>query len=112
MFEEMRWLEYSQRLQRHRRGVYPSLARYEGMNELAPMLMNCATIYGASHLGVDTGKIETGKWADFAALDLRAAVLRDVHDRHLLGAMILGGSAEGLVTDTCMAGKWTRRVFA
>lgn len=72
--------------------------------------MENATIHGASHLGVHTGKIEQGHWADFALLNLNASALRGVQDEHMMGAMILGGSGEGLVVDTCMAGKWTQRV--
>ena len=110
-FEEMRWLEYSQRLARFRRGVYTSVDvdnRHGG--DVASLLMENATIHGASHLGVHTGKIEQGHWADFALLNLNASALRGVQDEHMMGAMILGGSGEGLVVDTCMAGKWTQRV--
>jgi cytosine/adenosine deaminase-related metal-dependent hydrolase len=53
--------------------------------------------------------MEVGQWADFALLDLNAAALRGVDDEHMMGAMVLGGSGEGLVLDTCMAGKWTQR---
>jgi formimidoylglutamate deiminase len=111
MFEEMRWLEYSQRLARHRRGVYTSIDSnnvYQG--DIASLLMDNATVYGASHLGVETGKIEPGKWADFAKINLNATALKNIKDEHMMGAMILGGSGEGLVVDTCMAGKWTQRV--
>jgi len=111
MFEEMRWLEYSQRLARFRRGVYTSVDTnntYQG--DVASMLMNNATVHGANHLGVETGTIESGQWADFAKINLNAPALKGIQDEHLMGAMILGGSGEGLVLDTCMAGKWTHRV--
>eukprot|EP00939_MAST-03C_sp_MAST-3C-sp1_P001015 g1015.t1 len=102
MFEEMRWLEYSQRLARGRRGVV-------GTGNLAAKLLECATIHGAAALGLEgeVGTIEPGAWADFATIDLTAASLRDIEDEHLLGAAIFGGSSEGLVLDTCVAGVWT-----
>jgi len=109
MFEEMRWLEYTQRLAKQRRGVYTSLTD-EHDGDVASLLMECATIHGATHLGVETGRVEVGQWADFALLDLKAPALRGVQDEHMMGAMILGGSGEGLCLDTCMAGKWTKRV--
>ena len=110
MFEEMRWLEYSQRLARFRRGVYTSLEDSHQGN-IASLLMESSTVHGAKHLGVETGKMEVGQWADFALLDLNAAAVRGVDDEHMMGAMVLGGSGEGLVLDTCMAGRWTQRKF-
>ena len=107
MFEEMRWLEYSQRLARGRRGVYPSVG-HDQEGRLAPQLLDCATVHGARSLGVDAGAISPGKWADFALLDLHAPALAGASDENMLGAAVLGGSAEGLVVDSCVAGTWTR----
>ena len=73
------------------------------------MLMDCATIHGAAHLGLNTGEIAAGQWADFALLDLRAPSLAAVNDENLMAAMVFGGSAESLVADTCMAGRWMKR---
>ena len=77
--------------------------------DVASLLMECATVHGASHLGVKTGKLEQGHWADFALLDLQSPTLTGIRDEHLMGAMILGGSSEGLVLDTMVAGRWTNR---
>lgn len=107
MLEEMRWLEYSQRLARGRRGAF-SAAAQDPSGDLPAQLFRCATEHGAAALGVDAGMIDSGRFADFALLDLRAPVLEGVRDEHVLGAAIFGGSAEGLVVDTCVAGKWTR----
>ena len=62
--------------------------------------------------GVDAGAISAGKWADFALLDLKAPALAGADDEHVLGAAVFGGSAEGLVADTCVAGAWTGGVEA
>lgn len=107
MFEEMRWLEYTQRLSRGRRGVFPSVARDDRSGDLPRQLLHCATVNGARDLGINTGVIEKGRWADFALLNLSAAALEGSDERSLLGAAIFGGCAEGLVANTCTAGRWT-----
>ena len=107
MFEEMRWLEYSQRLASGRRGCYAAAARRP---ELAATLLGAATAEGAAALGVDAGALAPGAWADFALLDLDAPARAGAED--VLGAAIFGGSAEGLVLDTCVAGRWTKGGYA
>merc|ERR1712232_186009 len=104
MFEEMRWLEYTQRLARGRRGAYSAVS---GTAQLPTQLLACATEFGARSLGVETGSIEAGKWADFALLDLNAPVLVGASAKEIIGAAIFGGAGEGLIVDTCVAGRWT-----
>jgi formimidoylglutamate deiminase len=106
MFEEMRWLEYTQRLKRGQRGAFSAVS---GEPELSHKLFECATIHGAHSLGIDTGTIESGKWADFVLLDLSANALAGSKPEHLLGAAIFGGAGEGLVVNTCVGGKWTKQ---
>eukprot|EP00602_Paraphysomonas_sp_CaronLab_P004996 CAMPEP_0185030836 /NCGR_PEP_ID=MMETSP1103-20130426/17918_1 /TAXON_ID=36769 /ORGANISM="Paraphysomonas bandaiensis, Strain Caron Lab Isolate" /LENGTH=646 /DNA_ID=CAMNT_0027566107 /DNA_START=102 /DNA_END=2042 /DNA_ORIENTATION=+ len=108
MFEEMRWLEYSQRLQRGQRGVFASVSENE-KGELANQLFACATEHGAHHLGVNAGTLAVGKWADFCLLNLSAPALKASTVGDLMGAAVFGGSSEGLVVDTCVAGKWTKK---
>merc|ERR1711924_168813 len=93
------------RLQRGQRGIFSSVS---GVPELAGKLLDCATLCGAHALGLNTGTIEPGKWADFVSLDLSAKTLAGTPPEHLLGAAIFGGAGEGLVVDTCVAGKWTK----
>ena len=78
--------------------------------ELAATLLGAATAEGAAALGVDAGALAPGNWADFALLDLDAPALAGAED--VLGAAIFGGSAEGLVLDTCVAGRWTKGGYA
>lgn len=106
MFEEMRWLEYTQRLQRGQRGAFSAVT---GDAELPKKLFECATVHGARALGINAGAIEAGMWADFALLNLGAAAMAGAQAEHTLGAAIFGGSGEGLVVDTCVAGVWTKR---
>lgn len=105
MLEEMRWLEYTQRLKKGQRGAFSAASSDP---ELAGVLLKCATVHGAHALGVNTGTIEAGKWADFALLDLKGAALVGATPDNLLGAAIFGGAGEGLVVDTCVAGRWTK----
>jgi len=105
MFEEMRWLEYTQRLKKGQRGAFSAVSSDP---ELARVLFKCGTSHGAHALGVNSGAIEAGKWADFALLDLKAAALAGASPDTALGAAIFGGAGEGLVVDTCVAGRWTK----
>eukprot|EP00041_Stephanoeca_diplocostata_P039495 m.1632352 g.1632352 ORF g.1632352 m.1632352 type:complete len:709 (-) comp25405_c0_seq2:7053-9179(-) len=108
MFEEMRWLEYSQRLSRGQRGVFPSVNPADNTGNLSRQLLDCATVHGARHLGIDTGCFIPGQWADFALLDLDAAALVGAGDDTVVGAAIFGGSGEGLVVNSCVSGTWTK----
>jgi formimidoylglutamate deiminase len=100
MVEEMRWLEYAQRLRSETRGVYRDA---EGRN--ATRLLDYATIGGARSLGLDAGRIEAGAAADFAAIDLRARAIAEVDEAQLAEAIVFG-AGDDVVTSTCVAGEW------
>jgi formimidoylglutamate deiminase len=85
MLEEMRWMEYAQRLTREERGVCVDLD-----GNMANFLLDAATINGARSLGVQVGKIEVGKLADFAVLDLQHIQLHGVLPEHLPAAICCG----------------------
>lgn len=98
--EEMRWLEYAQRLATESRGV---LRDRDG--NVSRVLFEAATATGARALGIETGRIEPGLWADFAAIDLEAPSLRGWEAETLLDSVIFG-AAEEVVAATCVGGKW------
>ncbi len=100
MLEEMRWLEYGQRLRTGRRGV---LAGEDG--RVGPALLRAATEGGAWALGVEAGRIEPGLWADFAALDLGHPALAGAGDEALAEALAFAAD-NGVVAATCVAGAW------
>ena len=102
MLEEMRWLEYGQRLKSESRGV---LADERGA--VAPMLLAAGTAGGAASLGVPAGRLETGAWADFVAVDLASPLLADAAANDVLAALLLGAS-ESLLAGTCVGGVWDR----
>ena len=102
MLEEMRWLEYGQRLKAESRGVLVS-----EKGEVAPLLLAAATRTGAESLGVVAGRLVPGAWADLVALDLTAPSLLPVAPLELLDGLVVGGG-EGVIAGTCVGGVWDR----
>lgn len=100
MLEEMRWLEYGQRLSSGRRGLFRPDDGY-----VARMLLGIATEGGASALGVDAGRIAPGAFADFAAIDLSAPALDGVSQDTLLDALVFG-AGPAVIAGTCVGGAW------
>ncbi len=100
MLEEMRWLEYGQRLKSETRGV---LADETGA--VAPLLLAAGTSGGAAALRVPAGRIAPGAWADFVAVDLDSPLLAPGLQQGPLEAMLLGGT-ESLVAGSCVGGAW------
>lgn len=100
LIEEMRWLEYAQRLATESRGVLR-----DGDGSAAPVLLEAATSSGARALGIDAGRIEPGLWADFVAIDLEAPCLAGWTPETLLESVIFGATEE-VVVATCVGGEW------
>lgn len=100
MMEEMRWVEYVQRLAHQSRGV---LRGPDG--DLARSLFGMATTNGAYALGLEAGAIATGALADFATLDLDADQLTGADAATLLPAFICGADAS-TVSAVCVGGRW------
>lgn len=100
LLEEMRWLEYGQRLATQSRGVL----RDDG-GQVARTLLRAATIGGAEALGIEAGRIAPGAWADFVALDLTAPTLEGWEPETLLDALVFG-AAEEAIAGTCVGGDW------
>ncbi len=101
MFEEMRWLEYGQRLRGESRGA---LADAEG--EVARNLLEVATRGGATALGVDAGRMETGALADLTVVSLEDAALQGATPDRLLESLVCGTDGR-VVTRTAVGGTWT-----
>ncbi len=98
--EEMRWLEYVQRLAGERRGVCT-----DESDSCASALWHMATTNGAHALGIKTGRVEAGYAADFVAINLNHPSLADWTDDTLLDAMVFGSSNEAIAA-TCVNGRW------
>ena len=98
--EEMRWLEYVQRLATQSRGVLR-----DRQGDVARVLLETATASGAKALGVETGRLEPGLWADLTAIDLDSPLLAGWTPETLLESMIFGATEE-VVAATCVGGEW------
>lgn len=101
MTEELRWLEYVQRLKRESRGVC-----VDKIGSAGRALWQFATTDGARSLGLKTGRIEAGYDADFVVLDLSAPALAGWTPDSLLDAFIFGTGNEAIAS-TCVGGRWT-----
>ncbi|HWN41550.1 MAG TPA: formimidoylglutamate deiminase [Thermoanaerobaculia bacterium] len=101
MLEEMRWLEYAQRLATESRGV---LRDHDG--QVARVLFEAATVNGAQALGVEAGRIAPGYWADFVSIDLGAPSLAGWEPDTLLDSLVFGAGDEAIAA-TCVGGQWS-----
>lgn len=100
MLEEMRWLEYVQRLATETRGALRDEA-----GTVSRGLLRAATLGGAEALGVDAGQVAPGFWADFAAIDLTAPSLAGWEPDTLLDALVFG-AGDPVIAATCVGGEW------
>ena len=96
--EELRLLEYSQRLNLKARAVMAD-TRSTGR-----LLWDGALKGGAQAAGRQTGAIEVGQWADLLALDTGDLRLEGVQGDQLLDTFLFAGR-DGLVTDLWSAGR-------
>lgn len=99
--EELRWLEYQQRLRKKRRGVLASKAE----SHVGTRLWRDAAQHGAQAIGQPAGTIAVGQRADWLVLDathpsMAGAAVGTALD-HLLFA---GGNAA--IRDVMVAGRW------
>lgn len=100
MFEDMRWLEYGQRLADQTRG---ELRPDDGY--LARTLFETATLGGAESLRIPAGSLIPGSHADFFTVDLSAPALNGCDEQSLLDGMIFGADGS-VVQATCVGGRW------
>jgi formimidoylglutamate deiminase len=108
MAEEMRWLEYGQRLATLSRGVCVNRAS-RGAGHVAERLLHAATIAGARAIGLRTGAIRPGFLADLVALDLDHPPLAGADAETLLPAFLCGSDG-GAVAGTFVNGTWREKM--
>jgi formimidoylglutamate deiminase len=102
LLEEMRWLEYGQRLRGESRGVLR-----DGEGEVARSLLRVATTGGAAALGLPCGELAPGRWADLVAIDLDHPALAGWEPGTLLESLVFGAGNE-VITATAVGGVWRR----
>ena len=100
--EELRWLEYGQRLIARRRNV---LAVERGAESVGAYLYKRALAGGAQALGRPIGRLAEGCRADLLVLDPEAPVLAGADGDRLLDALVFAGNANP-VRDVMVGGRW------
>jgi formimidoylglutamate deiminase len=108
-FEEMRCVEYHERLRTGRRVVVADpLPRADGGAPdrvgCAPPLLAMGTRNGARALGIDAGVIEPGLLADLVAVDLDHPTL-DGHAADTLASMLVFGAPTSVVREVWVGGR-------
>ena len=97
--EEIRTLEYSQRLRDHSRAALASDYKSTGRRIFDEIVAG-----GANAAGRKTGKISVGYWADLLALDSNAINLAGHEDDTILDSFVFSGD-DRLVKDVWSAGR-------
>ncbi|MDP4033551.1 MAG: formimidoylglutamate deiminase [Pseudorhodobacter sp.] len=97
--EELRLLEYGQRLRDHGRALLATPARSTGR-----VLFEAAVQGGAQAAGRDAGAIRAGAWADLLALDMGAVDLLGKTGDALLDGWIFAGD-DRMVAEVWAAGR-------
>ena len=102
--EELRWLEYQQRLRKKRRGVLASKRE----SHVGTVLWRGAALAGAQALGQAVGEIAVGRRADWLVLDPAHASLAGGGAETLLDRVIFAGG-DRAIRDVMVAGRWVIR---
>jgi formimidoylglutamate deiminase len=99
--EELRWMEYQQRLRKKRRAVLLG----KGDPHVGTRLWRDAARHGARAIGQPAGTIEVGRRADWLVLDgAHPSMAGSVPDNALDHLVFAGGSAA--IRDVMVAGRW------
>lgn len=100
MLEEMRLLEFAQRLRREERG-----AIRDADGHIGRLLMRIATRGGARALGLAAGALEKDHLADFVTVNLEHPSLAYAPRETFEDALIFGASDEA-IAEVCVGGNW------
>jgi formimidoylglutamate deiminase len=99
--EELRWMEYQQRLRKRRRGV---LADAEE-SHAGTRLWRDAALHGAQALGQRVGEIAVGRRADWLVLDREHPTTVGAPDENALDHLVFAGG-DAAIRDVMVAGRW------
>jgi formimidoylglutamate deiminase len=102
LLEEARLLEGHLRLVRRRRNVLDPGGG--GADSLARWLLEAATRGGAASLGLDTGRLEPGRPADFFTVDLRHPALEGLPPAALLAGVVFA-APQAAVREVAVQGR-------
>jgi formimidoylglutamate deiminase len=98
--EELRWLEYQQRLRKKQRSVLATSAE----PHVGTRLWRDAAQYGAQAIGRRAGTIAVGQRADWLVLDATHPSMSGAAEGALDHLLFAGGSAA--IRDVMVAGRW------
>ncbi|MEO8777237.1 MAG: formimidoylglutamate deiminase [Rhodanobacter sp.] len=104
--EELRWLEYGQRLQTRHRNI---AARHPG-DSVGETLWSAAHRGGAQASGFPVGEWGEGARADLIVLDDRSPLLAARAEQSMLDSFLFAGNTP-LVRDVMCGGRWVVRDF-
>ena len=99
--EELRWLEYQQRLRKKRRGVLAS----KGESHVGTRLWRDAAESGARALGQPVGRIAVGCRADWLVLDADHPSMAGSSQDAALDRLLFAG-ADKAIRDVMVGGQW------
>ena len=99
--EELRWLEYQQRLRKKRRGVLAGA----GESHVGTRLWRDAAQHGAQAIGQPAGAIEVGRRADWLVLDAEHPSMVGAAAGTALDHVLFAGG-DAAIRDVMVAGRW------
>jgi formimidoylglutamate deiminase len=99
--EELRWLEYQQRLRKKRRVVLAA----KGEPHVGTRLWRDAAISGAQALGQPVGAIQVGRRADWLVLDVSHPAMAGAAADSALDRLLFAG-ADRAIRDVMVGGRW------
>jgi formimidoylglutamate deiminase len=99
--EELRWLEYAQRLIKQQRAILAT----ENEASVGRNLWQQAALGGAQSTNSNTGELAIGKQADLLVLNSSKIALFAHNDQNLLDSMIFA-SQQNMVNDVMVNGEW------
>jgi formimidoylglutamate deiminase len=102
--EELRWMEYQQRLRKKRRAVLATKAE----PHVGTRLWRDAAQHGAQAVGQPAGVIAAGRRADWLVLDAAHASMAGAADGAALDHLIFAGG-RAAIRDVMVAGRWVIR---
>lgn len=106
--EELRWLEYGQRLVTERRNAAPDGWPWDPGVSTGAGLVRRAVAGGTQACARPIGSIEVGKRADLLVLETEHPLLVGRHEDRLLDSWIFAGNAP-VVRDVMVGGQWVVR---
>jgi formimidoylglutamate deiminase len=99
--EELRWMEYQQRLRERRRGVLADAAE----SHVGTRLWRDAAQHGAQAIGQPAGVIAVGRRADWLVLDTQHPSMAGAPPENALDHLVFAGG-HAAIRDVMVAGRW------